>query len=300
VTPPASPPADASRRGLFLLLAAAALWSTNGVLIKALHDGGLHGATVASYRSLVAAAFLAPFAWPRRRALPHPLWTGGAVLLFTAMCATFVISTTLTTAANAIILQYTAPAWVFALAPLINRERAEARQWTAFAASMAAIVLIFSTQYASDALGLAVGLVSGMVFGAQIVLFRKVSALDPVVFIFLCCAGSGVLLLPVAVVVGGSMPSATLAALVLLAGVLQFGLPYVLYAAGNRHVSAQSAVLIVMLEPVLNPVWVYVVRGEIPAWSTIAGGGLILLSVAYLSLRGTPRRRHSSQQRAGF
>lgn len=278
------------RRGALLLLAAAALWSTNGVLIKALHDGGMHGAAIASYRSLVAAAFLAPFAWRRRRPITQPGWTAAAVLMFTGMCAAFVISTTLTTAANAIILQYTAPAWVFLLAPLVNRERAEARQWVAFTASMAAIALIFACQFSGDPLGLSVALVSGLVFGVQIVFFRKVSGLDPVLFIFLCGAGSGALLLPFALTAQGHAPPPQQIALVVLAGVVQFGLPYVLYAAANRHVSAQTAVLIVMLEPVLNPVWVYLARRETPATSTIAGGILILLSVAYLSLaKGPPK-----------
>lgn len=291
MSPPTAPIAAASRRGVILLVVAAVLWSTNGVFIKALHEGGLHGAAIASYRSLVAAVFLAPLAWRRRCPIPHRGWTAGAVLLFSAMCATFVIATTLTTAANAIILQYTAPAWVFAFSPWINRERAEARQWAAFAASMVAIGVIFAMQYASDPLGLSVGLASGMVFGLQIVFFRKVSGLDPVVFIFLCCAGSGVLLLPVAIAVSGSAPSASQTGLVIVAGIVQFGLPYVLYAAGNRHVSAQSAVLIVMLEPVLNPVWVFLARGETPAWSTVAGGGLILASVAFLSLSGAAKGR---------
>lgn len=286
-SPPATSP-RLRRRGILLLVAAAALWSTNGVLIKALHDRGLQGAAIASYRSLVAAAFLAPLAMRRWRPLPEPGWTAGAVLLFTAMCATFVIATTQTTAANAIILQYTAPIWVFALSPWINRERAEARQWMAFAASMLAIVLILATQYSADSFGLSVGLASGVVFGMQIVAFRRVRALDPVVFIFLCCAGSGVLLLPLALWGDARPPTAAAAALVVFTGVVQFGLPYVLYAVGNPHVAAQSTVLIFMLEPVMNPVWVYLARGEIPAWSTIVGGAIILLSVAYLSLRRRP------------
>lgn len=281
-----SAPADA-RRGVILLLLAAALWSTNGVLIKLLHDHGMHGAGIASYRSLVAAAFLAPFAFARWRRVAHPGWTLAAVLFFTAMSATFVIATTLTTAANAIILQYTAPAWVFVFSPWINRERATAPQWAAFVASMLAIALIFAAQYGSDRLGLTIGLASGLVFGVQIVLFRKVRALDPVVFIFLCCVGSGVLLLPVALMIEKQLPTGAQVGLVALAGIVQFGLPYVLYASGNRHVSAQSAVLIVMIEPVLNPLWVYFARGEVPHWSTIAGGCVILLSVGYLSVRGS-------------
>lgn len=272
-------------RGTLLLLAAAAMWSTNGLIIKQLHDAeGIGGASIAAYRSVVAAAFLAPFAFRRRRPIAEGRWVAGAVLLFTGMTATFVLATTLTTAANAIILQYTAPAWVFLLSPWIVGERAQPRQWLAFAMSMVAVAFIFAVQYQSDRVGLIVGLASGVVFGAQIVFFRRVRAMDPVVLACLCAAGSGIALVPVALACDGWQIAASSALLLLVAGVVQFGFPYVLYAAGNRHVSAQSAVLIIMLEPVLNPIWVYLVRGEAPHWSTIAGGGLILASVCYLSI----------------
>jgi len=276
-----------ARSGVVLLLCAGVLWSTNGVFIKALHEQGLHGAAIASYRSLVAAIFLAPFAIARRKRIAHPGWTLAAVALFTAMCASFVIATTLTTAANAIILQYTAPAWVFLFSPWVNRERAEARQWLAFGAAMVAVALIFGLQYQNDPLGLSVGLLSGLVFGSQVVVFRKVSGLDPVLLIFLCCAGSGLLLLPVALRMNGQMLTSTQVYWVVGAGVVQFGIPYVLYAAGNRGVSAQSAVLIIMIEPVLNPVWVFLMQGEVPHWSTIVGGVLILMGVGYLSVTST-------------
>ncbi|NOT00069.1 MAG: EamA family transporter, partial [Phycisphaerales bacterium] len=70
--------------------------------------------------------------------------------------------------------------------------------------------------------------------------------------------------------------------LVLMGGV-QFALPYVLYSWAIKHVTAQEAVLVVLLEAVLNPVWVWLVRGEVPHVSTLVGGGFILASVVYLA-----------------
>lgn len=273
----------ASSRGPLLLLVTAVLWSTNGVLIKELQAAGLSGVAIAAARSLVAGVFLAPFAFKRWRPIAEPAAMAFTVLLFTAMSASFVVATTRTTAANAIILQYTAPAWVFALSPLIVGERATARQWIAFAAAMIAVLFIFAMQFNTDRAGLLIGLLSGVVFGTQVVFFRRVRAVDPVVVAFLCCAGSAAVLTPLAAA-GVNSLAAKAVALALLMGVVQFGLPYVLYAAGSRLVTAQTAVLIIMLEPVLNPVWVYLVRGEIPHWSTIAGGALILAAAMYLSL----------------
>ena len=245
---------------------------------------GMGGANIASFRSLLAAAFLLPWAIRRWKPIAEPIWTTGAVLMFTCMCAAFVIATTMTSAANAIILQYTAPAWVFLLSPFVVGERAEAKQWFAFLISMFAVAFIFISQYTSDLPGLLVSLTSGIVFGTQVVLFRRVRSLDPVVLAFLCCLGSGIALLPFAIGFEGMQLSAGNWWLIAIAGVLQFGIPYVLYAAGIRHISAQKAILIVMLEPVLNPVWVFMIRGEVPHWSTIIGGVLILVSVCYLSI----------------
>ena len=282
-SPPHGPSDDA--RGTLLLVSAAALWSINGLLIKWLYDGGMSGLSIAGIRSLVAAVFLLPFALRRWRPIAEPGWTAATVLMFTGMCATFVVATTLTTAANAIILQYTAPAWVFLLSPWIVRERAEPAQWLAFAVSMAAVALIFGAQYTADSVGLLVGIASGVVFGTQVVFFRRVRDLDPVVLAFLSCAGSALLLTPIALAVSGWQVTLHTGLLVTLAGVVQFGLPYVLYAAGVRHASAQRAVLIIMLEPVLNPIWVFLVIGERPHWSTIIGGGLIVLSVGFLAMK---------------
>jgi drug/metabolite transporter (DMT)-like permease len=212
------------------------------------------------------------------------------------MCATFVLATTLTTAANAIILQYTAPAWVFLLSPLIVGDRTERGHWVAFAISMSAVALIFTAHLldartaSADALGLTVGLASGLVFGCQGVLFRRVRRMDPVVMAFLSCGVSGVLLLPFALAIEGWQLTLQSAGYLVFMGSVQFGLPYVLYSAGVRHVSAQRTVLLIMLEPVLNPVWVFFARGEVPHWSTIIGGGLVVVSVGYLSLARTSRK----------
>lgn len=277
------------RRGAILLLVAATLWSLNGLLIKTLHSGGdgMGGLSIAAYRSVFAGAALAPIAYLRRRPIAELGWFIAALLFFTGMCATFVLATTLTSAANAIILQYTAPAWVFLLSPWIVGDRTDARHWWAFAASMAAVGLIFVAQFSSDAVGLVVGLASGLVFGCQSVMFRRVRHVDPVVMACMCCVVSAACLTPLALVIDGTAISGRQVGILALMGVVQFAVPYVFYSAGVRHVAAQTAVLLIMLEPVLNPVWVYLGRSETPHWSTIVGGGLIVVSITNLSW---PRR----------
>lgn len=272
------------RTGVLLLLAAAILWSLNGVFIKSLHASGVGGLSIAAIRSLFACLFLTPFVLKRPKPAKDRLWIAATVVMFTAMCATFVIATTRTTAANAIILQYTAPAWVFLLSPLIAGERATSRQTLALVFSLAGVAVILLSQYQPGQRGLLIGLASGVVFGVQTVLFRRVRAVDPLVLVWYVCGGSAIVLLS-AVLITSSLewtPSALMWLAVM--GVFQFGLPYVLFSMAVKKVTAQQAILLILLEPLLNPVWVWLSIGEVPHSGTIAGGALILIGVVYLSL----------------
>ncbi len=281
---------SAHRTGLLLLVAAASLWSLNGVLVKGLQSMGVGGYTVAAGRSFIAALFLMPFALRRWKPVEHNRWLIGAVFAFTSLTLTFVLATTLTTAANAIILQYTAPAWVFVFAPLILGESAHARQWGALAAAMVGVGVIFADQISSDGLGLCLALTSGLTFGLLSVLLRRVRGLPPVMLAFMMCAGSGLLLMPLAVVFDGFSLTMPQLGWLAFTGVVQFGVPYVFYAAGIARVSSQEAILVVMLEPVLNPTWVWLARGETPANGTFLGATFILAGVLYLAVcKSNPR-----------
>ena len=275
--------------GVGLLLAAALLWSLNGLFIKTLHDAEVSGWSIAGYRSLFACLVLTPFALRRWRPIQSPGWVAATVLTFTGMSATFVIATTLTTAANAIILQYTAPAWVFVCAPLITGEKATRRQHLGLGLSLVGVAVIFLSQYQPGQRGLVIGLASGVVFGLQSVLFRKVRAADPLVLVWLTCGGSAVLLLAAALLTGTARVTWSSAGWLVVMGVVQFGLPYVLYSVALGRVTAQQAVLIILIEAVLNPVWVWLLRGEVPHFSTFVGGACILGSIVYLSVLGVSR-----------
>ncbi len=271
-------------KALLLLIISALLWSTNGLFIKSLFAAHMSALNIAAFRSFFAALFLLPWAAHNWKPVKEWKWVTATVVAFTAMCTTFVLATTMTTAANAIILQYTAPVWVFSLAPWIIGEKATQKQWSAFFLSLFAVMFIFGAQCHSDLPGMLVGLLSGVVFGTQLVLFRRVRHTKPIVLTFLCCAGSCLLLIPMAVIKDGFQLSASNTLLVIIAGVFQFAVPYLCYAAAARHVSAQRAVLIIMIEPVLNPLWVFLAHGESPHWSTVIGGLVIIGTVSYLSI----------------
>jgi len=272
------------RIAVLLLLAAALLWSINGLFIKVLHERGVSGWAIAGYRSMFACLFLTPFVVGKVRSIRDRVWVVAAVLAFTGMCATFVIATTQTSAANAILLQYTAPVWVFVFAPLITGERASRHQYVALGASISGVVIIFFRQFEPGQSGLVIGIVSGVVFGLQTVLFRKVRQMQPLTLVWLVCGGSGVVLLAIAAATGQVVIGGAVAGWLGVMGVVQFGLPYVLYCVALNRLTAQQVVLIVLIEAVLNPVWVWIFRGEVPHASTLVGGAFIIASVVYLSI----------------
>jgi len=282
------------RAGVLLLLAAAILWSINGLFIKVLHERGVSGWAIAGYRSMFACLFLTPFVVGTVRSIRDRGWVVAAVLAFTAMCATFVIATTQTSAANAILLQYTAPVWVFVFAPLITGERASRHQHVALGASITGVVIIFFWQFQPGQSGLMIGILSGVVFGLQTVLFRKVRHMEPLTLVWLVCGGSGAVLLAIAAATGQVVISGAAAGWICLMGVVQFGLPYVLYCVALNRLTAQQVVLIVLIEAVLNPMWVWIFRGEVPRASTLVGGAFIIASVCYLSVVRVAGRRGES------
>jgi hypothetical protein len=169
--------------GVFMLIATAALWSLAGPLIKLLKEAGVDGVAIAFYRSAFGGVVFLPLALRRLGTLRNVsiLWPIGSVVAFTAMTVTFVIATTMTAAANAIILQYTSPIWVFLLAPLLLKERPGQAEGLVLLIAMAGVAIIFFGHGAADIPWLAVALASGLGFGTLIVVLRGLRRVNPVV-----------------------------------------------------------------------------------------------------------------------
>jgi len=279
--------------GVVALLVCAALWSLNGPLIKLLDAEHVPGVTIACYRSLIGGVVFLPLAWSRRRSLAEvPVaWPIGSVLTFTLMTACFCIATTQTAAANAIILQYTSPIWVFLLSPLLLKEKPGRPEGLVLLVAMAGVGVIFLGNRQTDLPGLIVALTSGLGYGSLTVALRGLRPVSPLVVAATNALGSGLLLLPGVALWGrfGLTPAGWL--LVLLLGLVQFTLPYVLFSWGLQRVEAHRAALIVLLEAVLNPLWTFLLVGEKVPAATLAGGPLILLGVTGWLLLSWRRQR---------
>jgi drug/metabolite transporter (DMT)-like permease len=188
-----------------------------------------------------------------------------------------VAATKATTAANAILLQYTAPVFVFLLGIPLLGERPGWADWTGLVLTMAGVGWIFAGAGAADSLGVALGLGSGLSFGMLILLQRRYRDKDPFWVLGTNNALVALLLLPFL----GPEPAATGVdvGLMVLMGVVQLGIPYLLFFMALQRVPAREGALITLLEPLLNPIWVALVVGEMPGPATQVGGAIVLAGV---------------------
>jgi drug/metabolite transporter, DME family len=285
-------------QGRLALLAAGVLWSLGGVIIKQLPPVPL---AITFYRSLFATLALLLLVALRSRSRPTaPAASGGAwpnradlgvsALLFAGLLVTFVTATQWTTAANAIILQYTAPIYVIGLSTLLLREPPRPADLAALVLCMAGVAVIFfgghrmgaAPTHGRAAVGLALALLSGACFGLFTLWQRRLRHVDPLLLAGLNNAGA-TLGLALAIPWMGAVNSSTLLVLVGM-GIVQIALPYALFAWALQRVPGPEASLLTLIEPVLNPVWVALFVGERPGPATLLGGGLILVALLLRSV----------------
>jgi len=269
------------RRARLCLLFAAVLWSLAGIFIKFL---SLPPLTIVFYRSLFASLFFAFFV-RRSIAVPRVALLVSAIA-YTAAISAFVSANKITTAANAIALQYTAPMFVFMIVHFLFGEKITGASWISLGLGMLGIAVICAGSAGQpDAAGVMIALLSGLLFSIYMVSLRFLKEFNPGTLTFLnnlvCC----LILLPLV----GSELSLSLKEgwIVAVMGVVQLGIPYWLFSKGLEQISVQEASLIVLIEPVLNPLWVALIVGELPSGATLVGGLCIVGSLAFRYLRSS-------------
>jgi drug/metabolite transporter, DME family len=280
---------------ILLVLAAAILWSTGGLFIK---WTTLSAFELSFGRSLLAALTVALFT--RREGFGFNRITALASVLYAALLLLFVLATKLTTAANAIFLQYTAPIYVLLLEPIFYKEKFRGSDLMVVGACLAGMSLFFVGQLRpEDVLGNITALASGLCFAFYILLLRhsrarEVNRASSVIY------GNLLLVLVTAVVVASDPASlrhiAQASAWDMLAvsylGVVQIGVAYTLFTLGMaRGVRSLDAGIVGYIEPVLNPVWVFLLLGERPSRWALMGGALILAAVLSHTLWSAHRKR---------
>jgi drug/metabolite transporter (DMT)-like permease len=209
-----------------------------------------------------------------------------AIVSYGACLTTFVVATKWTTAANAIFLQYAGVVWVLLLSPIVVREPMRARDVIAIVVAMSGMALFFVGRFEARGMaGNAMALVSSVFFASLILVLRREqrAAQAAVTWGNVVCA---LAVLPF-VAHDLTLTPRSFAVLAFL-GVFQIAIAYVLFVRGLAYVTATQASLTGMLEPVSNPIWVFLFLGEKPSLYAIAGALVVLSAIAWHTMSGEP------------
>jgi DME family drug/metabolite transporter len=265
-------------RSRLLLLAAAVLWSTAGAAIKRC---GLDAWQIAGGRAAIAGLVLFALVPEARRRPTRPILLVAVAYAFTTVL--FVAATKLTTAANAIFIQDTAPLWVLLLSPWLLRERPTRGELLSVPVFGIGLALFFLDQLSpGQVAGNLVALASGLSFAASIIGLRHLREGGPAALVW----GNAIAaLVALPLWPSGPVPTATDLGLLAFLGVFQLGLAYLCFTWGIRGTPAVEASLLVLLEPVLNPVWTFLFAGERPGPWALAGGAVILAATAWRTIQ---------------
>src|SRR3989339_79348 len=268
-------------RAVLLLFATAFFWSLAGLLIKSIP---LPALSVAGWRSAIAFFVILGFAGFRAIRFSWPQVLGS--ICYASTVTFFVCANKMTTSANAIILQYTAPLYVILLSGTLLKERIYWYDIAAVAGTLVGTSLFFFDKLSPGGLwGNILAILSGITFALVILFLRMQKEGSPAGSVVLGNLLTALMCLPWMIRFTPDWP--TLPPLIIL-GVFQLGMSYVCYTVAIKRVTAMEGTLIPMLEPILNPLWVLLFLGERPSAFALIGGGIILFSIltrTWLSLK---------------
>ena len=259
------------------MVAASVCWSFGGLCIKFIPWSAM---SIVGLRAFFAAIVFAV----DRKSLKVSFSPGNilAALCLAATTNLFVFSNKMTTAAAAVLLQFTAPVFIILIEFVLYKKKPRLGEFVAVSVTILGMLLFFADSLeAGGVLGNLLAIASGLTF-AGVFVCNKRPDVDTGQSLFLGFLINTVIGMPVALFNVTADPAAWTAAIVL--GVVQVGLAYVLFSMGIKRTSALLACLITAMEPVLNPLWVALITDEIPGLYSLAGGAVIVLAVVGYNL----------------
>ncbi len=307
---------SSAARARVSLAVAAVLWSTGSLFMRLLREPtalgldrpGLDPLQIAFFRGLFAGVALLPLI--RRRDVRFRPAMLGMVGCFGVMSGLYLSALGHGQAANAILLQNSAPVWVYLIGVYLLGDQADRRNWRSILLGFCGTVLIVAGNWspgnaahggASQTLVLMMGLGSGLTYAGVVLFLRGLRAESSAWLMVLNLFGSAAIIGGFVVIWRGwdvawawlTTPTVKQFAVLCVFGAFQMAGPYWLFARSLRSVSPQEAGIITLLEPVLNPVWAYLIAPdkESPTVWTVAGGLLLLVALGWRYLPARPFRR---------
>ncbi len=284
---PSSPPLSQQALGTIAMAATAMLWSTFGISVKIVDWNPF---AISAARSISAALFL--FIAVRRKG-GRPSFSfdqiSGALLLAVTVIL-FTIATKRTTAANAILLQYAAPLYVAILGAFMLKEKPRIEHWLALAAIALGMFFFFRDSLGGGAfLGDSLAALSGVTYALQLVMLRKQRADSPFDSLLLGNVFIAVISVTVALFLPPPVLSLTSVTAVVLGGIVQGSISTILFAYAIKRITALESILTAVIEPILNPLWVFLFLGEVPGKGAVLGGAIIIAAILTSSLMSAHR-----------
>lgn len=267
---------DPKKRAVIYMIMCAFLWSTAGIFLKLLP---WHPMAIAGFRSFVAACVY--FAYLRYQKIPftinkYSLLSGS---FLSGVFISFIIANKLTTAANAIVLQYSAPAFILIISAIFLHHKIKKGDIIAVAVTTLGIALFFFDNLSGGYMtGNLVALLSGLLYASMFVTNGQADDKSRSSGILLAHIFTSIAGIPFAFVYPTPVTMVTISTILAL-GILQLGIPYLLYGIAARHCSALACSLIGTIEPLCNPIWVFIFVGETPGVYALAGGFVVISAI---------------------
>ena len=282
---------QAKNKGIVQMLLCALFWSIAGVMFKYIP---WHPLAIAGIRAFVAGLTVLVYILVRR--LPilvnrHTLLTG---FVMCSTCTLFVVGNKLTTAANAIVLQYTAPVFLLLFSVLFLHKRFRKADVVTVLITLFGIALFFFDQMdAGQLAGNLISIVAGAAMGLMYMCMGEATLSERFSSILLCEIFTTVIGIPF--YGGGNMQlSLTPVVLIIVLGVVQLALPYILYSYASESCPALACSLLAALEPLLNPLWVLIFFGEVPGVFALIGGSVVIATVTLWCIFGDRQKEEAA------
>ncbi|WP_242946261.1 DMT family transporter [Geosporobacter subterraneus] len=270
------------QKAIKYMIIASILWSTGGLFIKLVDWNPM---AIAGARSGIAAIVM--LFYLRKPKIPMQKNMLGGALSYSALLMLFVSANKLTTSANAILLQFTAPIWVALFSSWFLKERIRKSDWAAIVLVLLGMFVFFIGDLQTGHMeGNLIAVLSGIAMAAMIIFLKLQNEGSPVEITLLGNVLTFVIALPFFFL---SIPSLKSILALLVLGVFQLGISYILYTTAILHVSAIEAILIPVIEPLLNPIWVFWFTGEMPGHHAIFGGIIVILTIIARNLYQTKK-----------
>lgn len=276
------------RKGLIYISFTAFLWSTSGFFIKYLT---INAFQISFYRSLVAAITVLAITLARkgRMKIEFDRISNLAAVFYAGILILFVLATKMTTAANAIFLQFTAPIYLVVLEPIFLKTKFSPKNIITIFISIAGMILFFFGKLElGNIYGNLLAICSGICFAmfSLLLKYKRVKQKSENTLGTVVMGNALVAVIAFAVIFPNLGLSLTEALILLYMGAVQIGISYIIFNEGIKYVSATESMIIATLEAVFNPVWVFIGIGEAPSVYSIIGGSIIFAAIIWRNVSG--------------